>query len=95
MDKSNSKMYINEYGTKIYKNSKGKIHKEDGPAIEFSDRDKAWYKEGKCHRDDGPAYEFSDGDKEWFILHKKLEEKEFNSWIIRILKFIWIKQKCI
>jgi len=72
MDKSGSKIYINEYGTKRYFNSKGYYHRLDGPAIEWLN-----------------------GDKKWLILSKFLKEKEFNSWILRIKKFIWIQQKCI
>jgi len=49
MDKSDSKIYINKYGTKRYKNSKGYYHRLDGPAIEWLNGDKAWYKEGKGH----------------------------------------------
>jgi len=81
-------MYISEYGSKFYKNSKGLYHKLDGPAIEWSNGDKYWFKEGKHHRIDGPAWEYFSGYKYWYILGKSLEEKEFNSWISRI-------QKCI
>jgi len=62
---SNSKMYINDYGDKIYKNSKGKYHRLDGPAIEYSNGDKVWYKEDKYHRLDGPAMEYTNV-KEWY-----------------------------
>jgi len=79
-------MYINKYGTKTYTNSKGQLHRLDGPAIEHANGDKEWYKEDKYHRADGPAFEYSDGTKYWWVLHKKLEEKEFNSWLNRIQK---------
>jgi len=111
MDNSNSKMYINKNGDKIYTNSKGQYHRLDGPAIErkngnkfwykkdkrhrldgpaleWVDGSKYWYKEGLRHRIDGPAIEYLDGDKEWCLLNKNLEEKEFNSWILRIEEFI-------
>jgi len=88
MDESNTKIYIDRYESKIYKNSKGSLHRLNGPAIEYLDGDNSWYKEGMLHRADGPAIEHSDGNKEWFILYKGLEEKEFNSWILRIKKFI-------
>jgi len=45
-----TKMYIDEYGAKIYYNSKGEVHRLDGPAIEWSSRTKQWYKEGKLHK---------------------------------------------
>ena len=35
----------------------GKLHREDGPAIEDSDGDKYWYLNDKLHREDGPAIE--------------------------------------
>ena len=33
---------IDEYGTKSWY-LKGKLHREDGPAIEYADGDKSWY----------------------------------------------------
>lgn len=52
----------------------GKLHNENGPAIEFSDGTKAWYMDGLCHRwerdkDTGlflPAVEWADGSKDWY-----------------------------
>jgi len=88
MDKSDSKMYINEFGTKVYRNSKGEYHRLDGPALEWVDGTKIWYQEDKLHRLDGPAIEKTNGDKFWYILYKGLEQKEFNSWIFRIQKYM-------
>jgi len=88
MDTSNSKMYINKYGTKTYTNSKGQYHRIDGPAIEYVDGSKYWYKDGLYHRTDGPAWEYTNGKKYWNILDKHLKEKDFNSWINRIQIFI-------
>jgi hypothetical protein len=44
----------------------GKLHKEDGPAIDCIDGSRKWWIEGKLHREDGPAVEFSDGTKWWY-----------------------------
>ena len=44
----------------------GKLHRDDGPAIECADGSKHWYKDGKLHRDDGPAIEWANGSKEWY-----------------------------
>ena len=44
----------------------GKLHREDGPAIENSNGDKAWCLGGKRHRDGGPASVYRDGCKEWY-----------------------------
>jgi len=68
----------------------GKLHRDDGPAIEKVNGNKWWYKKGMYHRTYGPAIEFINGEKYWYILRKPLEEKEFNSWMIRIQKCIQI-----
>jgi hypothetical protein len=34
-----------------------KLHRVDGPAMEWSDGDRAWYQDGRLHRVDGPAVE--------------------------------------
>ena len=73
-----------EYTVRVYKdrtdyyNSKGKLHREDGPAVEYSNGDKFWYLNGKLHREDGPAREWYNGNKEWWLNDKKLTEAEFN-----------------
>lgn len=33
----------------------GKLHREDGPAIEFKSGVSWWLQKGKIHRDNGPA----------------------------------------
>ena len=57
---------INEYGDK-YWFLNDKLHRLDGPAIEYSDGTKVWYANGFRHRLDGPAYEGYNGDKEWYV----------------------------
>ena len=49
----------------------GKLHREDGPAIEYPDGSKFWYLNGKRHRVDGPAIEDADGSKEWYLNGKR------------------------
>src|SRR3990167_6847014 len=44
----------------------GKLHREDGPACEYANGGKLWYREGKLHREDGPAIEYASGGKEWY-----------------------------
>ncbi len=58
--------YIDRRGDVGYVKS-GKLHREDGPAVEFSYGAKYWYRNGKMHREDGPAVECNDGRKEWWI----------------------------
>lgn len=42
------------------------FHREDGPAIQYTDGSGHWYKEGKLHRDDGPAMVDKQGKEYWF-----------------------------
>ena len=68
------KKEIDEFGNIFYYNENNKLHREDGPAIEYVDGDKWWYKNGKLHKEDGPAVEYSDGDKGWYkngLQHKE------------------------
>jgi len=58
---------------KVYPNGKkewrlnGKLHRTDGPAIEWTGGSKEWRLNGKLHRTDGPAVEMADGSKMWFL----------------------------
>jgi hypothetical protein len=54
----------------------GKIHREDGPAVEYSNGTKYWYLNDQRHREDGPAIEYYDGYKFWFLNGKRLTEEE-------------------
>ena len=65
--------YVSSSGTKEWY-LKGKRHREDGPAIEYSNGDKEWWENDKLHREDGPAIEHSNGDKDWYFngkLHRE------------------------
>lgn len=53
------------YGV-VYKDSKGSIHREDGPAVEYNDGKKAWFFNGLLHRTDGPAY-ICDNNHKFYI----------------------------
>jgi len=44
----------------------GEYHREDGPAIVFSDGMQIWCRNGKQHREDGPAIIYIDGTQEWY-----------------------------
>ena len=65
----------------------GKLHREDGPAIEYSNGNKSWkswYLNGKLHREDGPTIEWADGRKEWYRngeLHREDgPAREYDGW---------------
>ena len=45
----------------------GKLHRVDGPAVEYTDGNNSWYLNGKLHRVDGPACEWADGKKDWYL----------------------------
>jgi len=65
---------IDDFKTIEWRNSDGKLHRKDGPAIEWAHGDKHWYLNGKLHREDGPAIEYADGDKHWYLngkLHRE------------------------
>ena len=71
-----------EYTVKVYPSGdkawylNGKLHREDGPAIEYASGDKYWHLNDKRHREDGPAIEYADGDKEWYLNGKEVTEEE-------------------
>ena len=69
---------VNEYGTKFYTNAKRQWHRTDGPAVEFPDGTKYWYRNDKLCRTDGPAIEYANGSKYWYLHGKFLTEAEFN-----------------
>jgi hypothetical protein len=48
----------------------GKLHREDGPAKEYSNGTKIWYINGIFHREDGPACEYENGNKQWWYKDK-------------------------
>ena len=48
----------------------GKLHRVDGPAVEYVNGDKHWYLSNKLHRVDGPAVENVNGTKVWWLNSK-------------------------
>ena len=71
-----------EYTVKVFGNGSkewrlnDKLHREDGPAIEWADGNKSWWLNGERHRKDGPACEWADGSKSWWLNGKKVTEQE-------------------
>ena len=45
-----SKLTIDERGNKNWRLPNGNFHKEDSPAVEYSNGDKSWYINGMRHR---------------------------------------------
>ena len=71
-----------KYSVNVYNNGdkswylNGKLHREDGPAIESYNGPKCWYLNDKRHREDGPAIEYANGDKHWYLNGERLTEEE-------------------
>jgi len=57
---------VSDTGTKYWYHD-NKLHRVDGPAVEYADGSKEWYLDGKRHRADGPAIEWADGGKSWYL----------------------------
>jgi hypothetical protein len=72
---SQPEMRIGSNGTKEWYLN-GKMHREDGPAIEWTDGSKEWYLNDNLHRQDGPAIEYPNGTKCWFLNGKEVSWKE-------------------
>lgn len=66
-----------------YLNSK--LHREDGPAIEFLSGTKYWYINGQHHREDGPAIDCVNGTKYWFLNGERIDCKTQEEFL-RIVK---------
>ena len=69
---------VNKYGHK-YWFMNGVLHREDGPAIEYTDGDRHWVVHSKSHRLDGPAVILANGETKWFINDYNVTDK-INKW---------------
>jgi len=61
---------IDDYGTKYWYDKNRKFHREDAPAIEYTDGTFAWRWHGKYHRDNG---EFSNVIHKYFFNGKQIK----------------------
>jgi hypothetical protein len=43
----------------------GRLHREDGPALEYSNGSKEWHIKGRQHREGGPAVITAEGNQYW------------------------------
>lgn len=58
-----SRKIIDSNDNELWVDTQGRLHREDGPAGIFKDKDETiqiWMQEGKRHREDGPALEITD-----------------------------------
>lgn len=72
-----SKMEIDRFGDKVWRNSKGQFHREDGPAIINEGCYREWLINDKIHRENGPAVEWNNGYKEWYLNDIRYTEEEY------------------
>lgn len=49
-----------------YRNKKGQLHRENGPAIEYCDGSQIWMQNGQRHREYGPAF-ITNGTTAWYL----------------------------
>ena len=80
-----SKLKIDQHGNKYWKNSHNEYHREDGPAIELINGNKAWFINGQYHRANGPAIEWADGTKSWYLNGILYSEDKHNKLSFNIL----------
>ena len=57
---------IDSDGTRKWYDKNNKLHRDDGPAVEYANGSKEWFQHGHLHREDGPAVEWCNGTKIWF-----------------------------
>jgi hypothetical protein len=69
-------LHTNEFGTKMWYH-KGKLHRTDGLAVEYTDGHRLWYQNDQLHRTTGPAVEHANGDYSWYSNGRKYD---FDSW---------------
>ena len=86
---SKVKHYFYSYGFlqyKYWRTKKGQAHREDGPACEYADGIRYWYKNGKRHREDGPAIVWENGRHEYFLNGIEFFKEEYWKEIEKIKK---------
>lgn len=65
---------VYDYKTIWYKD--GLIHREEGPAIEWSNGDKEWYQHGVPYRKNGPTVERANGNLYWHDKNGELHRED-------------------
>jgi len=92
MLKNYTKIEVDEYGNKRYLNDEGKLHRLDGPAVEYyNSGSKEWYINGNRHQNIDPVAEYSIGTKYW--LFKGRLHRVGGSYSSRIKEYWYINNK--
>jgi len=66
LNRRNASFETVENGITKWINTKGQLHRIDGPSF-IDDKGEHWHLNGKRHRIDGPAVEYTNGDKQWWV----------------------------
>jgi hypothetical protein len=53
-------------GRREYRDSAGRLHREDGPALIHANGSVKWYRHGKRHRLGAPACVYVNGTRKWY-----------------------------
>jgi hypothetical protein len=69
---------IDYNGNQVWRDENGKNHRDDGPAVIYSDGRKFWFQHGKRHRTDGPAIIYPNGHVSWCL---EGHYYEFEGWL--------------
>lgn len=62
--------YVKEFWAK-----NGRLHRDDGPAVIYTDGSEEWWSNGRLHRDNGPAIIHKNGYKAWWQNNKLLHHQ--------------------
>jgi hypothetical protein len=49
-----------------HRDAQGRLHREDGPAVEHANGSTKWYLHGVRHREGAPACEYVNGTEKWY-----------------------------
>ena len=60
------RIVVDGFGTRRYYSSDNQLHRESGPAVEYTTGENQWCQNGLLHRTDGPAVLWADGTKLWY-----------------------------
>ena len=61
------RVVVTDAGSRSYYNHAGKLHRDEGPAIETAYGHREWWQNGELHREDGPAITWANGNMEWWL----------------------------
>ncbi len=70
-----STLRVDGSGTHFWHDQEGRLHRTDGPAIEWTNGDREWWVRARLHRIDGPAVERADGRCGWWINGREITDE--------------------